>query len=53
MLGLNVHAPDCLSDGFPVKAVVLPRVSGAVDTTIGAPPRSTCCTRSRRPPCST
>ncbi len=34
MLGLNVHAPDRLSDGFPVKAVVLPRVSGAVDTTI-------------------
>jgi hypothetical protein len=34
MLGLNVHAPERLSGGFPVKAVVLPRVSGAADTSL-------------------
>jgi hypothetical protein len=34
MLGLNVHAPERLSNGFPVQAVVLPRVSGAADTSL-------------------
>jgi hypothetical protein len=34
MLGLNVHAPESLSAGFPVRAVMLPRVLGTGDTSV-------------------